>query len=333
MIAVTLYYREDCPECDQVRKDLSLLQEKIPHNLVAIDIKSDPVLSVSFGDSVPVVEVGPYHLRPPISLADLSVALKAASDRQEHLEKTGGQAYKAQKSRGNRVTRFDRFSYWFSKHYLAVINSIMFIYIGLTFVAPILMKLGETKGARIIYLIYSPLCHQFAFRSWFLFGEQAFYPRALVNIAGYQTYEQISGSAQVDLLIARAFVGNDFVGYKVALCQRDIAEYLAILLFGILFAITQRRFKPLKWYLWIIFGIIPIGLDGASQIPSLAQNLFPSWMIIRESTPLLRTITGGLFGFLTAWFMFPLIDIAMNETQVFLAKKLAAINQKTRPAT
>ncbi|PJF38116.1 MAG: hypothetical protein CUN55_18645, partial [Phototrophicales bacterium] len=52
------------------------------------------------------------------------------------------------------------------------------IYVSLPFVAPTLMKLGLEGPARVIYTIYSPFCHQFAFRSFFLYGEQPVYPRA-----------------------------------------------------------------------------------------------------------------------------------------------------------
>jgi hypothetical protein len=50
------------------------------------------------------------------------------------------------------------------------------------------------------------------------------------------------------------------------------------------------------------------------------------WDIIavRESTPLLRTISGSLFGFSTAWFSFPIIEEAMRETRKILSVKLKA---------
>jgi hypothetical protein len=47
-----------------------------------------------------------------------------------------------------------------------------------------------------------------------------------------------------------------------------------------------------------------------------------------ESTPFLRTLTGFLFGFTTAWFMFPLIEEAMAETRQSFAKRLAALKLK-----
>jgi hypothetical protein len=47
----------------------------------------------------------------------------------------------------------------------------------------------------------------------------------------------------------------------------------------------------------------------------------------RESTPLLRVLTGGLFGFTTAWFAFPYMEESMAETRQFFIKKFASIRQ------
>jgi uncharacterized membrane protein len=75
-----------------------------------------------------------------------------------------------------------------------------------------------------------------------------------------------------------------------------------------------------------MIGLVPIAIDGVSQLPGLASNL-PPWFL-RESTPLLRTITGTLFGFTTAWYLFPLIEESMNETRMVLEEKRAFQEQK-----
>jgi uncharacterized membrane protein len=93
------------------------------------------------------------------------------------------------------------------------------------------------------------------------------------------------------------------VGYKVALCERDMAIYGAILLFGIIYALTGRRIKPLHWMLWLLLGLGPIGLDGFSQLFSQMEWAWlASILPYRESTPFLRVLTVGLFGLTTAWF-------------------------------
>jgi uncharacterized membrane protein len=218
-----------------------------------------------------------------------------------------------------RWTKSDGISLWLSRHYLAVINVVIFIYLAVPFLAPTLMKVGADAPAVVIYKAYSFVCHQIAFRSWFLFGEQAVYPRAEAGINGILTYQQATGMDGRDLLAARAFVGNEQLGYKVALCERDVAIYGGILLFGILFALMGRKIKSIHWAIWIIFGILPIALDGVSQLISQPPMGF---IPFRESTPLLRTLTGFLFGFLTAWFGYPYVEESMKENRKYLEAKL-----------
>ncbi|MEJ2759566.1 MAG: DUF2085 domain-containing protein [Anaerolineales bacterium] len=75
-----------------------------------------------------------------------------------------------------------------------------------------------------------------------------------------------------------------------------------------------------------IKGILPIGLDGFSQLFSQMFTFIP----YRESTPLLRTITGALFGFTTGWFGFPVLEESMRDTRQYLsAKKARAASRAT----
>ena len=203
----------------------------------------------------------------------------------------------------------------------------LLLYVGLPILAPVLMKYKMPRAANVIYKIYSPLCHQLAYRSFFLFGEQLFYPRELAGIEGVSTYEEISGYDSEDLLMARNFLGNEIAGYKIALCQRDLAIYLAILSFGLLFSLTGSKIKPIPWYVWILFGIIPIGIDGFSQLISQLGWTLLSWFPVRESTPLLRFISGSMFGLFTAWYGYPYIEESIAETRLSIAIKNAIINQ------
>jgi uncharacterized membrane protein len=120
------------------------------------------------------------------------------------------------------------------------------------------------------------------------------------------------------LLASSKFVGNEVVGYKIALCERDMAIYGSIFLFGIIFGLTGRRIKALPWYIWVLVGLVPIGLDGLSQL--LSQPPFSFWAF-RESTPFFRVVTGFLFGFTTAWFGYPLVEQAMADSRQLMAAK------------
>jgi uncharacterized membrane protein len=192
------------------------------------------------------------------------------------------------------------------------------------------MSAGYTAPATGIYRFYGLVCHQLAFRSWFIFGEQSAYPREAANVSGLVPFEAATGVAEDDELAARGYLGEPGIGYKVALCERDVAIYGGILLFGVVFSLTGRRIKPLPWYLWLLIGILPIAVDGFSQLLSQPPlNFFP----YRESTPLLRTITGFLFGLTTAWFGFPVVEESMQDVRSYYAHKLArASAQRKKPA-
>ena len=205
------------------------------------------------------------------------------------------------------------FSSWFNQNYMWIITGLLFFFLLVAFLAPIFMKLGLAQPAKFIYWIYEAFCHQLTFRSWFLFGQQTFYPRELAGIPNIISYEKSTGDFQLDLKFAREFSGNDVLGYKVALCQRDVAIYGSLLLCGLIFQLSGKKIKPLPWYLWIILGLLPIGVDGITQFGGLGIS-FLAWLPVRESTPLLRTITGLLFGITTGLFMFPMVEENMSQS-------------------
>ncbi len=330
MINVTLYTRKDCHLCDQAEADLRSLQKEVPHQLVVIDIDSDPALQAKYAQMVPVVEVGPYSLKAPITRAELQTSIRAAIDRKSQLERINDKAYQISAARGQTISRSDRFSYWLTRYYLLIFSLFLLLYVGLPFLAPIFKKLNWNGPANVVYTIYSPLCHQWAFRSFFLFGEQIDYPRAAARVPGVTTFEAATGiTDQIDPLHlqARAFQGNPTLGYKVAFCERDVAIWGALFLFSVAFAISRRRIPKLHWLIWVAIGIVPMAVDGFWQL--LSQLPIPSVESILpyyESTPFMRVLTGLLFGLMTAWFMFPLLEEAMADTRRMLTKKFAIVN-------
>ncbi len=330
LLTVTLYEKPDCKLCDEVREQLKDLHAKFPHRLAEVNIETDPELHKQYFDQIPVVEVGPYKLKAPITRQSLEMTLGAARDRRGQLEEVGGQAYQERLRKSQEVSGGDQLYVWISKHYLAVLNLAIFLYVGLPFLAPTLMKLDLTAPAKLIYTIYSPLCHQFAFRSFFLFGQQPYYPLKEAGVAGVKTFDQLSGlndlanPFSVSRLYARQFIGDPTVGFKVAICERDVAIYASIVLFGLIYALVKRKLPALPWWAWILIGLGPIGLDGFSQLFSqLDWAWLAHYLPYRESTPFLRVLTGALFGFMTAWFAYPNIEESMRETRQYYVKKFA----------
>ena len=334
MITVTLYYRQGDPTSDTTRADLQSLKTQFPHQLLEVDVDKDPTLKKLYDEHVPVVEVGPYSLKSPFDKQKLMMTLGAATDRKGQLKRLGREDRYEPGRVGQAGSGGDRFMFWVSRHYLAMLNLFMLFYFGLPMLAPTLMKAGMPVPASVIYSLYKPLCHQFGFRSFFMFGDQAYYPLAEAGIPAVQTFEEATGIVDVHnpagfaRFEARNYVGNETVGYKMALCERDIAIYGSIFLFGIVYAATGRRLKPLHWLAWVLIGMGPIGLDGFSQLFSQLEWSWLSQILpYRESTPFLRVLTGGLFGIMTAWFAYPNMEQSMEETRQFFVKKFAALNQ------
>ncbi len=318
MVEVILYSRKDCHLCEVAQQDLNDLQSLVPHRLTVIDVDTDAKLRSLYGFNVPVVQVGPYKLSAPIEKKDLEISLRAIEHSQQQEAKLDADIQAGRLRMQVNWTRSDKISLWLSSHYMALFNIFILIYVGIPFLAPVLMKAGVSVPAQAIYKAYSFVCHQFAFRSLFLFGEQIAYPRAEAGVAGLISFQQATGIDGSDLLAARAFIGNNQLGYKVALCERDVAIYGGILLFGLIFSLMRKKVKSVHWALWILIGIIPIGLDGFSQLISQPPiNLIP----FRESTPLLRLGTGFLFGFITAWFGYPYVTESMEENRKYLEGK------------
>jgi uncharacterized membrane protein len=214
------------------------------------------------------------------------------------------------------VIAADRFIYWLSKRWLSVFNTLAFLYVGLPFLAPTLMYLGAERAASFIYTMYSPLCHQLPQRSWFLFGPQIAYRLPeLMNLARDEVTDAFSSG----------FVGNEALGYKVAFCQRDVAIYGAIFIFGLVYGLLRRRWnvRPLPWWAYILLGLVPMGLDGGYQFLSYALPLiFPSIALEPyETTPLMRLITGALFGWATVWLAYPYVHASMEDVRISLERR------------
>lgn len=325
MITITIY---GYPEDEATKTVLESINEQkgdIEVKTIMVDLDEDPQMAEYIGDQAPMVQIGPYRLKSPIHHNDMKVAIIAADDRAKRLQ--DDPAYRERLNRGRTITKSDHFNLWFSKNYVWVFVIVLFFYVGMAIMAPVFMKIGWETPAKTLYIFYKPFCHQLAFRSFFLFGDQYYYPRDLAGIEGITTYDDLISEGYLgehgDLLDARNFLGNEQLGYKTALCQRCLAIYASMGIFAIIYALSGNRIKPPAWYMWILIGMGPIGIDGGSQIPGMLGISLPEWMIIRESTPLFRVITGALFGIMTFWYLLPQVEDSMRSTRLNLAKKFA----------
>ncbi len=354
-LPVTLYSRQGCGLCEKARAELLAISQTTPLNIEVVDITADPALEKVMFERIPVIEFAGVTLQAPIDPVALRQAIQQAARQraeagsvQEKIVDSqtptpGDQPPTPTPPTGPRVAgrkrdaviTFDKLWLGFSRHWIAVLTVIAALYAGLPFVAPVAMNAGMTGAGEAIYRLYGPVCHQFAFRSWFLFGDQTVYPRERAGVESVGAFEDYASQepyfANVDVatldgyltVAAKNFLGSERMGWKVALCQRDVAIYAAIAVFGVMYGVLRRagvRVPYLSFWAYLLLAIVPIGLDGFSQ---LFSSLVPSFYPIRESTPFLRVLTGSLFGLGNAWLAFPYIEESMEESRTGLERKLS----------
>lgn len=226
----------------------------------------------------------------------------------------------------NEYSKADKLVRWFSKHWLALLNIIMGLYVITPFMAPIFMAMGLVIPGKIIYWVYSFLCHQLPERSYFLFGPKISYSIPEIVAAWKNT---------TDISILRQFIGNPQMGWKVAWSDRMVSMFTSLWVFGMLWGLFKRKIKTLPWW-GLIFLLLPMGIDGVthfiSDLSGLGQGFRDSnsWLaLLTRGTlsasfytgdawgsfnALMRLITGILFGLGIVWFGFPFLDEAFNSS-------------------
>lgn len=154
----------------------------------------------------------------------------------------------------------------------------------LPFLAPILLKLGESASffilpAKFIYFVYSFACHQFEGRSLHIFD------------------------------------------YQMAWCVRDTGIWLGVL-GGALLIKKFPQFRT-RWY-WVIPFVIPIALDGGIQTVATILNISPvglSGSALYISSNVVRFLTGSFFGLGISLWLSGIVWESAVEVEGSAAKK------------
>jgi hypothetical protein len=226
------------------------------------------------------------------------------------------------------VRRLNRGVYWLAVHWVGFFNLLILLYVGGTILAPVLMHLGAERGGNALYAFYRPFCHQYPFRSFFLFGESAIQP----------LQEPIPLN---EMTVLSRFVGDPQVGYKIAFCQRDVAIYGMMVVAGVIYGLLRRirrdphsgphsgtgggsrRIPPLPLWLYFAFGILPMLLDGGVQWLSYALWQFIPGLLDQpfETIPAMRVLTGALFGFGVVAVGYPYLAEYFDDVLLTLEKK------------
>lgn len=185
-----------------------------------------------------------------------------------------------------------------ARHWLTIFNVLWGLYVLLPLAAPLLMALGFTSTARVIYSVYSFACHQLPDHSYFFFGDHYHFTPSIAQLEAGGLPTALTFFEQ------RLFIGNELTGYKAAICQRDTAIYGAVFLSGLFYRYWNLKGTPLNWRIYALF-ILPMAIDGGTQLLGM-----------RESNWWLRSLTGILFGIGSVWFAYPHIQAAMEEVEV-----------------
>jgi uncharacterized membrane protein len=211
------------------------------------------------------------------------------------------------------------------RHWLALVNLFCGVLFGLPWLAPIMMKVGASGPARVIYLVYSFLCHQLADRSFFLFG-----PKWMYSSADLLPYAPAADT----WLGLRAFVGLPALGYKVAWSDRMVALYGGLFLGGLMFALLRCWLHAPRWRT-VALMTLPMVVDGATHwasdlvglgrgfrdsnawLATLTANLLPQAFYLGNSlgsfNSWMRLTTGLFFGLAVAWAVYPRLEEVVNE--------------------
>ena len=239
------------------------------------------------------------------------------------------------------IKAVDRASIGFARNWLAVFLVVYGAWILLPFVAPLLMEVGASGPANALYTIYSLFCHQLPERSLFFFGPKPMY--SLQEIGQFWSTD--------NAIVLRQFVGNAQLGWKMAWSDRMISVYGGVWLGGLLWAFfaSRGRTPRLSLLAWILVGVMPLAIDGASHmlndivagttglgfrdtnawLAALTGNALPPAFYYGDQlgsfNSWARWITGFLFSLTTVFALFPIIDESMQSTARDAQRQLARV--------
>ncbi len=132
---------------------------------------------------------------------------------------------------------------------------------------------------------YKFLCHQMTSRSY------CYFPQS-------KSIEDCSISNEFNPSKESIVEKEGKTGYKFPVCARDVGFYLFAFLGGIvLFFLNKYKSDEMPSPIWLIIAIIPMGLDGGTQLIGL-----------RESTNIIRLITGSIAGIALPFYIVPMLN-------------------------
>jgi uncharacterized membrane protein len=214
---------------------------------------------------------------------------------------------------------YERFELWLSRHWLALFNTCVGVFVLLPYLAPVFMRLGLTGPADRVYFLYVIMGHQLPQRSIFLFGPHLMY-----------SLPEITAITQsISPLALKQFSGSADLGWKVAYSDRLMAWYGSFWIASLVYGVIRRRVRPLPFWGLVLLAL-PIFIDGTTHtisdvlinnqfgtgfrdgnvwLAQLTNNALPAAFYAGDAlgsfNSIARWISGALFGVGLAWFLLP----------------------------
>jgi uncharacterized membrane protein len=231
-----------------------------------------------------------------------------------------------------------RFVNFINKYWFYAFSLGYGLFIGLPFLAPVLMEFELTRLAKAIYTVYSFLCHQFPQRSFFLFGEKFMY-----SLTEIQNAWQVTNNP----MVLRKFVGNPEMGWKIAWSDRMIFMYSSILIMAWIWYPFRKKLTSIP--IWgLILLLTPMALDGIthmiSDLAGIGQGFRDSnvWLAgftnfsfspefyagdkLGSFNSWMRVVSGIFFGIGLVFFGFPYFDEVFDNKVSRIEYKQTKLN-------
>ncbi|MBI1879468.1 MAG: DUF2085 domain-containing protein [Chloroflexi bacterium] len=223
---------------------------------------------------------------------------------------------------------------WLADHWLAVFNGFFFLYVGLPFLAPILLANGYTGPANTLYNLYRATCHQLPSRSYFVLGEQvaichrdvAIYSAFLVGGLGYNLVRSRLKPPQLRWYVFFLWpialdsgmqLASDWLRNGVSMTTLWAIGFIAL---GLTSAILHSQ-KYLTWHSFLYFSAGPLALFYLNYFGLYQSDLFR------------RTISGIIFGLATVWLAYPYLEDAFQDIRRQVNANLASTSSIDAPVS
>ena len=155
------------------------------------------------------------------------------------------------------------------------------------FYVPYAASQGDAN-AQLMYSAFAPTCHQLTSRSNCVFVSQD----------GKYSFGDCLPSDKLSYTKANAIEIGEETGYKLPVCSRDVAIYLAMLLGALALPLVRKIGSeewPNKWLL--VAACVPIAIDGGTQLIGM-----------RESSNAIRMATGAIIGVVLPFYIVPMMN-------------------------